>query len=182
MTNRIAFEESDTSFEIDSVLSNLALESALVAASKESMHATPFGRLGRRADTSRPWHGIKHTTLSGHIELAPNSHEMDSQLKAWSRFVDEAGANAGRLYLCSSTDTDSSPSPGHFVRLLHRVADRLLLHETSSGAKQGTRTLAPERYASAADLLAEWLADESGYDERVWPELRASLEEEEEEN
>jgi hypothetical protein len=26
-------------------------------------------------------------------------------------------------------------------------------------------------------LLAEWLADESGYDERAWPELKRGLEE-----
>ncbi|GEM_PF-5966853 len=36
----------------------------------------------------------------------------------------------------------------------------------------------PRRRAEAVrQLLAGWLADESGYDERVWPELKRGLEE-----
>ncbi len=35
-----------------------------------------------------------------------------------------------------------------------------------------------KRNAAALKLLDEWLADESGYDERVWPKLKQALEEE----
>jgi hypothetical protein len=31
--------------------------------------------------------------------------------------------------------------------------------------------------AAARALLAEWMADESGYDERVWPEVKRLIEE-----
>ena len=34
----------------------------------------------------------------------------------------------------------------------------------------------PERSREAIELLDEWLADESGYDEETWPELKAALE------
>ena len=33
------------------------------------------------------------------------------------------------------------------------------------------------RAEAVRQLLAEWLADESGYDERAWPELKRGLEE-----
>ena len=33
------------------------------------------------------------------------------------------------------------------------------------------------RAEETRNVLASWLADESGYDERVWPELKRSLEE-----
>jgi hypothetical protein len=33
------------------------------------------------------------------------------------------------------------------------------------------------RAEATRKLLATWLADESGYDERVWPELKRGLEE-----
>jgi hypothetical protein len=35
----------------------------------------------------------------------------------------------------------------------------------------------PTRNQQAIDLLRQWLADESGYDERVWPEVKKSIEE-----
>jgi hypothetical protein len=35
----------------------------------------------------------------------------------------------------------------------------------------------PMRNQQAINLLGEWLADNSGYDERVWPELKKSIEE-----
>ena len=33
----------------------------------------------------------------------------------------------------------------------------------------------PTQASSAMALLDEWLADESGYDEQAWPELKAAL-------
>ena len=33
-----------------------------------------------------------------------------------------------------------------------------------------------ERYKKAIALLEEWLADESGYDEETWPEIRGGIE------
>lgn len=32
-----------------------------------------------------------------------------------------------------------------------------------------------ERYARVMALMETWIADESGYDEEVWPELKAAL-------
>lgn len=52
--------------------------------------------------------------------------------------------------------------------------------------KTMVRTLAPEgetvasqkaRNKAAIALLDKWLADESGYDERVWPRLKKAIEE-----
>ena len=43
-----------------------------------------------------------------------------------------------------------------------------------------TTSLTPEQARHAEivrELLASWLADESGYDERVWPEVQQGLEE-----
>ena len=34
-----------------------------------------------------------------------------------------------------------------------------------------------ERNQAAIELLREWMADESGYDETVWPVVKKSLEE-----
>jgi hypothetical protein len=33
----------------------------------------------------------------------------------------------------------------------------------------------PDRARRAIDLLDQWLADESGYDEETWPELKEAL-------
>lgn len=35
----------------------------------------------------------------------------------------------------------------------------------------------PERLQRLEKLFAQWLADESGYDEETWPELKAALDE-----
>jgi hypothetical protein len=51
--------------------------------------------------------------------------------------------------------------------------------------KMGKRVTNPERLGvvlppppeKALALLAEWVADESGYEERVWPELQKRLNE-----
>ena len=32
-----------------------------------------------------------------------------------------------------------------------------------------------ERYKEAADLLLQWMNEEDGYDEQVWPEIRKEL-------
>jgi hypothetical protein len=44
--------------------------------------------------------------------------------------------------------------------------------ETTETAEEQRR-----RAEAIRKLLATWLADESGYDERVWPELKRALEE-----
>ena len=53
-----------------------------------------------------------------------------------------------------------------------------------AGTKKGPRALEKQREAevekrnrAALGLLEEWLADDTGYDERVWPELKKALEE-----
>jgi len=38
-----------------------------------------------------------------------------------------------------------------------------------------TETKAQQHTNSAIRLLDEWMADESGYDEETWPELKAAL-------
>jgi hypothetical protein len=35
----------------------------------------------------------------------------------------------------------------------------------------------PTENQRAIDVLRQWLADDSGYDERVWPEVKKSIEE-----
>lgn len=46
---------------------------------------------------------------------------------------------------------------------------------TSPEASQLTERM--QRNLAAIKLLEEWLADESGYDERVWPVVRKAIEE-----
>ncbi len=43
---------------------------------------------------------------------------------------------------------------------------------------QGTppRSSRTDGHASAIALLDEWLADDSGYDERIWPAVRSGIE------
>ena len=38
--------------------------------------------------------------------------------------------------------------------------------------------LNPEQVRNVIDLLDEWMADESGYDEETWPELKAAIDKE----
>ncbi|HLO48452.1 MAG TPA: hypothetical protein VK211_08580 [Kamptonema sp.] len=41
-----------------------------------------------------------------------------------------------------------------------------------------TEPLTPEQVQKVIELLDEWMADESGYDEETWPELKAAIEKE----
>lgn len=45
----------------------------------------------------------------------------------------------------------------------------------SASAKRLLEPLSLERQNRAIALLDEWMADESGYDEATWPELRKAL-------
>ncbi|OKH36708.1 hypothetical protein NIES2119_16930 [[Phormidium ambiguum] IAM M-71] len=38
--------------------------------------------------------------------------------------------------------------------------------------------LTPEQIEKVIQLLDEWMADESGYDEETWPELKAAIDRE----
>ncbi len=42
---------------------------------------------------------------------------------------------------------------------------------------QQPQPLVPARNRAALELLQQWLADDSGYDERVWPALKDAIEE-----
>ena len=64
---------------------------------------------------------------------------------------------------------------------MHHAKKRTSFRSTLSEGK-GIRTAAavehqPTRNQQAIDLLSQWLADDSGYDERVWPEVKKSIEE-----
>lgn len=40
------------------------------------------------------------------------------------------------------------------------------------------KPLTPEQIEKVIQLLDEWMADESGYDEETWPELKAAIDRE----
>lgn len=46
-----------------------------------------------------------------------------------------------------------------------------------NGAKVEVSVVLRERNRKAIEQLDRWLADDSGYDERVWPELKKALDE-----
>ena len=52
-----------------------------------------------------------------------------------------------------------------------RIHWRALKQSHATGAKRGRA----KDYLRASVLIQGWMADQSGYDERVWPELKASL-------
>ena len=60
-----------------------------------------------------------------------------------------------------------------------RVANGVVLLQEPGGLPDGTDvTVEPARTApqqKAIELIDEWLDDESGYDERSWPELRTGI-------
>jgi hypothetical protein len=53
------------------------------------------------------------------------------------------------------------------------MADKELGHSPSPGAAGTQRG----KNQAALRLLRKWMADESGYDERVWPRLKEAIEE-----
>lgn len=59
------------------------------------------------------------------------------------------------------------------------TGESLLNLEPRTGESQQRRGPLPrrERHAAVIALLDEWLADESGYDEKSWPNLKAQIEE-----
>jgi hypothetical protein len=50
-----------------------------------------------------------------------------------------------------------------------------ITEEEGKSAEVPDATLQRARNESAINLLNEWLADESGYDERVWPAARKAI-------
>ncbi|MCK4341935.1 MAG: hypothetical protein KAY37_09460 [Phycisphaerae bacterium] len=63
---------------------------------------------------------------------------------------------------------------------LGTITEEFLPHlEPRTGGLQRRRGIPSrrERHAAVIALLDEWLADESGYDEKTWPGLKAQIEE-----
>ena len=62
-----------------------------------------------------------------------------------------------------------------------RIKNGVVLLEDSSklpeGAEVQVELIASSKRRSAIALLDQWLEDQSGYDEEVWPELKAELDE-----
>jgi hypothetical protein len=59
-------------------------------------------------------------------------------------------------------------------------SDAIDAPDSASGSAAGDQAMEPSdsqrrRTALALHLLDEWMADESGYDETTWPELKAAL-------
>lgn len=46
-----------------------------------------------------------------------------------------------------------------------------------SNSRSEARALQKAKNEAAISLLNKWLSDESGYDERVWPQLKKAIEE-----
>ena len=61
-----------------------------------------------------------------------------------------------------------------FATLLAIVGRRQNIDAQVAGPEQ---TPPPAKNAEAIALLRKWLADESGYDETVWPEIERAIEE-----
>ena len=51
-------------------------------------------------------------------------------------------------------------------------------HQSETKAPSLIEPLDAERIEKAIQLLDEWMADESGYDEQTWPELKKALDRE----
>lgn len=47
----------------------------------------------------------------------------------------------------------------------------------AENAKSSDIAVQQEKNEAAIELLAEWLADESGYDEETWPKVKQAIEE-----
>ncbi|MCP4105153.1 MAG: hypothetical protein GY749_06395 [Desulfobacteraceae bacterium] len=50
-----------------------------------------------------------------------------------------------------------------------------IAHQNELEAEYPTKPLDRERIHKIIQLLDEWMADESGYDEDTWPELKKAL-------
>ncbi len=61
-----------------------------------------------------------------------------------------------------------------------RVKDGVVLIEHSGGLPEGAEVrvelVEQSPRQQAIDLIDQWLADESGYDEQCWPQLKSDLE------
>ena len=61
-----------------------------------------------------------------------------------------------------------------------RIKNGVVLLEPSASLPEGAEVrvelVQPESGAKAIELIDGWLADDSGYDEQSWPELKTGLE------
>jgi len=61
--------------------------------------------------------------------------------------------------------------------MAHLGDDHLKLLSADDASPFETPSLRLGNNAAALALLAEWMADESGYDEEVWPKVKQMMEE-----
>lgn len=58
--------------------------------------------------------------------------------------------------------------------VMHQVNTSPSIASVASDDPQA-RTLPRQKLAELVKIVNEWMADESGYDEQTWPELKAAL-------
>jgi excisionase family DNA binding protein len=64
---------------------------------------------------------------------------------------------------------------GNRYRIAQADLDSFVAGSTVHAGPGEIETAPPEHSEKAIQLLDEWMADDSGYDEETWPELKAAL-------
>jgi hypothetical protein len=141
----------------------------------------PPGTLTSAVDTEE---GSLGPELSGGVTLPETRNLFEELVYARPQSPQQWGQEQPRLLLSGAASVGEKLRPTDFapeaqgsppeVSLVTEARISLVSLEAPSEA------MLPEyrrRQLAAIDLLNAWLADDSGYDERTWPELKKAIEE-----